>query len=336
MLSNADTHGRSIFYARVRGGALLLSSLLVSTTVLAQSGEEWLARMTNAVEASNYRGKIMRNQGGKVEFLRVVHKYENGEVSEMLSTMDGVSRTIIRDADGVRCIFPESKSVLIEKSSSSLGLFHRIPLSMNRLAAQYDVIKVRENERIADRETVLIAVRPRDEYRYGHRVWLERESALPLKTELLDESGRVIEEIRFVDFRLEDTIPSSDFELGIDIAGFRFIGGDSASAATASERPVSVDEKWTISKLPMGYSVTQVTRTGQQRHHLRIDDGMASVSVFIEPPEKAGSRGAAVSKMLPAHAYSVWSSDRQITAVGEVPMRTVKQIAESVALASSR
>lgn len=323
-------------FVSARRGAIILSGLLLSSAAFAQSGEEWLSRMANAIEVSNYRGKIMRNQGGNVEIMRVVHRYQDGEVSEMLSTMDGVSRTIIRDADGVRCIFPDSRSVLVEKSSSARGLFHRVPLAMSRLASQYDVIKVRENERIADRETVLIAVRPRDEYRYGHRVWLERESALPLKTELLNESGKVIEEIRFVDFQLEDEIPSSDFDLKIDIAGFRFVGGDSAFDERSVSAVAPGAEEWTISRLPIGFAVTEVSRGDNNEHHLRIDDGMASVSVFIEPPEKSGSRGAAASKMLPAHAYSVWSSDRQITAVGEVPMRTVKQIAESVALASGR
>ncbi len=311
-----------------------LVTLLVSSIACAQSGDEWLERMVSAVEVSNYRGKIMRNQGGKAEFLRVTHKYENGQVSEMLSTMDGASRTIIRDANGVRCILPETKSVLVEKSGSTQGLFHRVPVSMNRLRRHYDVILVRENERIADRATVLIAVRPRDEYRYGHRVWLDRDSAIPLKTELLNESGKVIEEIRFVDFQLEDKIPASDFELNIDIAGFRLIGAN--RKASMAPEPLSSDEQWEVSRLPIGYTVTESARTDSQAYHLRIDDGIASVSVFIEPPEKSGSRGAAASSMLPANAYSVWSRDRQITAVGEVPMRTVKQIAESVALATQR
>lgn len=314
---------------------VMVSAMLLSATAVGQSVDDWLERMTSAVEVTNYRGKIMRSHGGNVEFLRVVHKYENGQVSEKIETMDGADRTIIRDASGVRCILPDSKSVLVEESSADTGLFSRVPIDIERLNLHYDVIMVRDNERIADRDALLIAIRPRDDYRYGHRLWLERESALPLKTELLDTSGRVIEEVRFVDFTLENMIAASEFDLKIDLEGFRFIGTSqqpNLTQAATETSAVSADEQWTVAGLPVGYQVTRRVTSGAQMHHLQIDDGMASVSIFIEPPQKNGSRGAAASTVGAANAFSVWSTDRQITVVGEVPRRTVRVIAESVAL----
>lgn len=313
---------------------VVVGSLACANVAQAQdSAEEWLQRMSHAVERSNYRGTVLRVQGGQVEPLRVVHKYEDGQVSEKLETLDGEGRTIIRDASGVRCILPESKAVLVEQSDAAVSLFGSVPVSMARLAGQYDVVTLHENQRVADRAAVLIAVRPHDEFRYGHRLWLDHQSGLPLKTELLDEGGKVIEELRFAEIRIEDSIPNSEFASKIDTAGYTFLGrdkrvrNDDAKAATLAEH-------WQASRLPAGFRLTvspDNSPTGNDGvQHLMFDDGMASVSVFIEPPDYAAEKLSGPVSIGGANAFSVWKNDRQITAVGEVPLRTVREIANSI------
>ena len=64
--------------------------------------------------------------------------------------------------------------------------------------------------------------------------------------------------------------------------------------------------------------------------HLVYSDGMASVSVFVEPvgPESDDLDGD--STIGGANAYSTRISGHNVTAVGEVPADTVQMIARSV------
>ena len=328
-MPNANVLSAVRVSAAARTGAATVIALLSTAAVASESAEKWLERMAQSVEMTNYRGTVLRSHSGKGEALRVVHKYENGEVHEKVEALDGAGRTIIRDRRGVRCLFPESRAVLIEQSSADSSLFSRIPISIPRLSRQYDIVLVRNNVRFTGRSAVVIAVRPHDEYRYGHRVWLDRVSALPLQTELLDEVGHVIEAIRFSDITIEESIPASEFEFAIDTRGFTLIG----QPVEAGESRADVrDESWTASQLPDGFELSEALTGSGGVRHLVFDDGMASVSVFIEPPGYDAEPLNGPSSLGAANAFSVWKNDRQITAVGEVPLRTVRAIANSVRL----
>jgi sigma-E factor negative regulatory protein RseB len=61
-----------------------------------------------------------------------------------------------------------------------------------------------------------------------------------------------------------------------------------------------------------------------------FSDGLASVSVFVEPAEATDKKLSGLSRMGAAHAFTVISGDQQVTAVGEVPPATVERIARSL------
>jgi sigma-E factor negative regulatory protein RseB len=65
--------------------------------------------------------------------------------------------------------------------------------------------------------------------------------------------------------------------------------------------------------------------------HLVFSDGVATVSVFIEPGNAAGPRPPESTSVGSATAFSTQVSGFVVTAVGEVPQATVRDIATSLA-----
>ncbi len=64
--------------------------------------------------------------------------------------------------------------------------------------------------------------------------------------------------------------------------------------------------------------------------HIVYSDGIAAVSVFLEPmPKSPPTAGATYQGAVNMYVKS--ASDQVVTVVGEAPARTVKQIAESFA-----
>jgi sigma-E factor negative regulatory protein RseB len=65
--------------------------------------------------------------------------------------------------------------------------------------------------------------------------------------------------------------------------------------------------------------------------HLIFSDGFASVSVFIEPGTPKGPSPPESTSVGSANAFSTQIGGHVITAIGEVPATTVRDLAMSVA-----
>jgi sigma-E factor negative regulatory protein RseB len=129
---------------------------------------EWLDKMARAVQTTNYEGTVNRLQNGKLESLKVVHVVTDGVIHEKVVMQEGNGLEIIRIGNEVQCILPDKKSVLIEEWNDQSTLFSSLPSRDIRIGSEYDVSIVRE-ERVAGRKAVLLAIRPHDGYRFGHR-----------------------------------------------------------------------------------------------------------------------------------------------------------------------
>lgn len=296
---------------------------------LAQAAEppaEWLDRMSAAVQKTSYAGTVIRTKGGDAETLKVVRSVAGGVISEKLTVQEGNGLEIIRSGNEVHCILPDQKSVLVETWNDQSTLFSNLPSNDMGFGHQYDLSLVRE-ERVAGRKAMLLAIRPHDEFRFGHRLWLDRETGLPLKTELLDGDGSLLEQVKFADISLESSISPEALSPSVSIENFTFHAG------TATRVAVDVEADWECGDLPAGFRVIstkteQLTGTEIPVTHILYGDGLATVSVFVAQVQK--KKIARRSNVGASNAYSLQYDDYQITAIGEVPAATVKKIATSM------
>jgi sigma-E factor negative regulatory protein RseB len=173
----------------------------------------------------------------------------------------------------------------------------------------------------------MLAIRPHDAFRYGHRIWLDNETSFPLKTELMSVAGELIEQIKFADIRLGTEIAKAAFAPTMKLDNFSWY---KQPARYASQE---VETNWESTELPSGFRAVS-SRTEQLPGadapvtHIVYSDGMATVSVFIA--ERNETKFAEKSSVGASSTYSMRQGDFQITAVGEVPPITVKRIASSM------
>lgn len=310
--------------------ALIAGQLGCSAAALAERVDpnEMLNRMGSAVQNSSYEGTVIRIQDGSAEALKVVHTVTDGVIRERVVAQEGNGLEIIRNGNEVHCILPDSKSVLVEEWDDQSTLFSTLPSSEVRFGSEYDVSLVRE-ERVAGRQTILIAIRPHDDFRYGHRIWLDTETAFPLQTQLIGEDGTAIEQVKFAEISLNKEIHASAFAPSISTENFRWLTRPSRHESHA------VETEWESDDLPPGFrslSTHGETMPGSEEvvTHILYSDGLANVSVFVTGQEKASASGP--SRIGGSNSFSVTVDGHQITAVGEVPAMTVEQIATTMYL----
>ena len=292
---------------------------------------EWLDRMSRAISTLEYEGTVIRRQNGQSQALKVVHRIVDGVVNEKVITQEGKGLEIIRVGNEVRCILPESKSVLVEKWNDQSALFSALPTSDAQFGGTYDLSLVRE-DRVAGRRSVLIAIRPHDAYRFGHRLWLDRETAFPLRTELVGTDGGAIEELKFADIRFGAG--------GAGGAGSRIEPSMSLDNFTWYTDPqrvetAEIETDWVCNELPAGFRVMSTRHerlpgAEEPVTHIVYGDGLATVSVFIaEGQDQSIARRSNVGA---SNSFSIQVGSHQVTAIGEVPAETVQRIATSMRL----
>jgi len=309
--------------------ATVLFGLLAADTdarAVEESPGDWLKKMATAVQTTNYEGTVIRIQDGVAEAIKVVHVVADGVVREKVIVQEGDGLEIIRNGNEVHCILPDRKSVLVQEWDDQSTLFSTLPTSDIQFGNEYDVAIVRE-DRVAGRKAVMLAIRPHDGLRYGHRLWLDRETGFPLQTNLISSDGEAIQQVKFADIRIGETIQASALQPSTNIDDFRWFTEPQQS------RKQEIDSDWFSNNALSGFRLmsTHVEESpgdGGSTTHMLFSDGLANVSVFIAPHR--GDLEARRARVAASNSFSIAKDAFRITAVGEVPAEMVEKIARSM------
>ncbi|WP_462320695.1 MucB/RseB C-terminal domain-containing protein [Halochromatium sp.] len=325
---------------RVTAIAVISGNLLIGIlfglwlpSVAAETGAEQspidlLSQMSRALSELEYEGTLVYLNGHELSTLRIAHRIEGGEAHESLLALSGPIRAVARSHQSVICVLPDAHAISLPRHGGSASTLHAGVLDADRLRPHY-LVQGLGQSRVAGRDTRVIGIIPRDDLRYGYRFFVDEETGLPLKTDLMDSSATPIEQVMFTEITYLDRVSDE-----IEAQAPKSVGGP--SAAQASSPVVTVDSSpWRFSELPAGYRVVagdppepDADGTEGTRRWFMVSDGLSVVSVYIEPDQGQGLAGHKRVGALNAAGRSL--DGHQVTAVGEAPQQTVQAIAAAV------
>lgn len=311
---------------------LLLLLLAVCGHAYAEDGaREWLDEMSSALQTLDYDGTFVYLHDGRLEAMRIIHRVDAGGQRERLVSLTGSAREVLRDDKSVTCIMPDNRSVMVGQSRPRQP-FPVVPKDLDSVSPYY-AFEDAGDDRMAGYSARVIAITPRDDYRYGYRFWIDKNTRMLLKYELTGVDGASIEQVMFTRLVIGTDIDSDDLQPSLTGDGYawhrqediRRTGGGSAAG----------EPGWTVRSLPGGFRLThfQHKRMREGRgdtEHMVFTDGLATVSVYVE--EKPGGQPGftGLSTMGAMNAYRLMRDDVQVTVIGEVPAATVEMMAASV------
>lgn len=292
----------------------------LSMPAFAAEADEWMQRLADAQKKQSYQGTFVYERNGSFSSHAVWQLIEDQQLRERLLQLDGPAAEVSLLNGNVQCASEDMASQVRNATP-----WRKQRLEPEALSKWYEFQIIGES-RVAGRPTVALAIRPRDQHRYGFELHLDKETALPLKSLLLDESGQLLERFQFTHFSPGGTEPA-DVDAGPACKPVSL-------AAEKSETPT----KWRSDWLPDGFqlldsSVRPSPASEASVTWLSYGDGLARVSVFIEPLGGAVVEDAR-SQMGPTVAVSKRIStadgDVMVTVVGEIPLGTAERIALSM------
>ena len=289
-----------------------------------------MRRMSVAANERNYDGVFVYQRGTHTDSMRIIHRADNGNSMERLVSLSGNAREVLRNGERVICIFPEDQAVLVEESQPKQILPTTFSLPLESMAEHYQ-FRILGSDRIAGRETRVVAIEPKGPYRYGYRLWIDEESSLLLKSNIVDAGGAALEQILFTQITLPESIPDELLEPDISGRGYTWVTYEEMETDAGSRQ----DDRWAVQWLPAGFRMSdqQMQSMSASRtpvYHMVYTDGLAMVSIFVEKLDQQDEQLRGFSSMGAVHVFSTMFLDYQITVVGEVPAATVSEIAASI------
>jgi sigma-E factor negative regulatory protein RseB len=334
--------------------ALLLAAVTgACADPMPQENLNWLKTMAFAAHQTNYSGTFVYQYGGHVETSRITHIVDRDGEHGRLESLDGPRREIVRHNDEVWCDMGSGRvKVALRQGGREFPAL--LPEQLSLLNNNY-LIKPMEEMRLAGFHAHAIVFQPKDNLRYTHKMWADSVSGLLLKSEVLDERGSIVEQYTFTQLSIGGDIDRTWIVVNPLAAGLRANIVQHASQANKviheDDLPHDSDQHlarnipklaaspivsgWRVDALPEGFKkIAELRRQLRGRDapviQMVFSDGLAGISVFIEKSDGDEDDHSGLSSQGLIQIYSKLVDNQLITVVGEVPPRTVMQVADSV------
>jgi len=120
-----------------------------------------LNSMTTAMQDKSYYGNFVYISDDKLESMDYAHLNQGGKISERLYSLNGEAREILKDESVLTCVWPSTKSVVVDSSIIESQLPAQLPVDLTTIKDNYN-FKISGQERIADFDTTIVSIQPKD------------------------------------------------------------------------------------------------------------------------------------------------------------------------------
>ena len=294
----------------------------------------WLMRVHQAARQSVYTGTFVVSSSGGMASARIWHACDDTQQLERVESLSGTPRAIFRHNDQVITFFPQSR-IAVAEVRESLGLFPNLLKSNDSAIGDFYQLKAVGNERIAGFDSEIIQLVPKDQLRYGYRVWSEKKTGLIIQLQTLDVNGKILEQSAFSELQLGAVVNVAKLSRSGNTDGYRVVRTDLQKTTAEAQgwtlqRPVDGFKPMGCYQRPAGVPPGSESNT-QDTMQWVFSDGVATVSLFAEAfdarrhaREGATDMGGA-TRTLTRRIDNWW-----VTAVGEVPVVTLIAFTQSL------
>jgi sigma-E factor negative regulatory protein RseB len=305
-----------------------LSNQALTSEQQSLTAQGFYEQMLEMSPKAMYQGIFSHQAGNQVQNIEIVHGINNGDIWERMMHLDGPVREIIRRGEELFCIHPDASVEQLQKQGNapfgnkSMGSIKQLNLAYN--------FKLLGGQRVAGRPVVGIQLTPKDATRHFYQVWLDKQTTVPLRTELIARNGQVLERYLFSYFKSDAQFDDRLFQPRNK--GVELNMAESTEVLKASTADIL---EWRLNWMPIGFQDQTASGHAPKLSARRIySDGVVMFSVYVEGVEKVQDEGTAqAGPTALAVQHKQWhGKTHRITVVGEIPAATAQRIAESVEL----
>ncbi|MEE9413029.1 MAG: MucB/RseB C-terminal domain-containing protein [Methylococcales bacterium] len=309
---------------------IILSSqyALATTTAAPVNAAQWLEAMDSALKTRTFQGTLVYVSSNRIETLKIFHSVVNGDEYEHIISLDEPIREIIRDRSKMFCFIKEQRSgreSAVMSSKTWLGF----PSELKH-ANRYYTLQLGKQLSVMERPAQVIIIQPKDNFRYLRKVWIDLATMIPIKNQVLDSAGHVLEQLMFSTLSLDQSIPLTEFQLPNDSKSYQWV-------VQNTELIPQHQQRWSIANKPAGFQVVKYMRyqshvNAEQMTHILLSDGVSWVSVYIDLDTETNEANSETYTIGAINLETSMSHGHRLTVLGEVPEQTIQAILDGIQL----
>lgn len=301
-------------------------------TASAGTVDDWLSKTQEATRGRAYTGTLVVSAGDELSVSKVWHVCDRTTQMERVDNLSGPARTTIRRNSEV-ITFVHDKKIAYTDQRESLGF---LPMRWRANGESLDrLYRMREGgvQRVAGHDAKVVELLPHDASRWGYRLWTEVQTGVVIKLQTLDGRGAVLEQVAYSELQLGAAVSMQALEQRMKNTEGYVIKPRVLKKSTWPPyirlKPESV----------LGFSAMSCYQRAEAdasapaaRAHCVFSDGLASVSVFVEPMRADApytptqtTRGAT---QVVTHALGTY----WVSAMGEAPPDTLRRLSKHLLL----
>lgn len=289
----------------------------------------WLQRAAASARQTTYAGTVMHMQGEHTSMSRITHVFISGSEHERIESLDGPRREVVRRDDELQCYFPDAKTIRIDRRVTAKFFPSLVSGPMEAIAENYK-LALGNVERVLGADCQWIHLEPRDALRYAQRLCAEVGTGLLLRAKTLGAKQQVLEQFAFTDLRV-----GRDVSRGEVKSIFQSQSKDWRRDVQPPYEPKAGLTGWAVASPPAGFRLVgemqrSLPHRAQPVTQLVLSDGLATMSIFVEPISNHPNAAEATSEDGALSVFVRPAGEYLVTVLGEVPPAAAQQAGRSV------
>ncbi|WP_105900871.1 sigma-E factor regulatory protein RseB [Vibrio gangliei] len=302
---------------------LSLFSQVASAEDAKPSAEALLLKMSEASKTMNYELSYILVRKNSIEPLLYRHAIENEQNLAHLVYLSGPVREVIRRGDEISYIEPGLDPFSIRSGHMVAPLIPLIDSDINALSQIYDFVKIGRS-REAGTACQVVRVVPKDGQRYSYIVWIDERTHLPLRADLVERNGEILEQYRTISYAVSDHVATI-------LDGLNSV---KLPDVLTLPKPEETDADWKVNWVPNGFEANSLNRyrmsvTGSVVESQLYSDGLFNFSVYVSEMKTPNSQ-LQTYRQGRRTLQTFIKDSREISVIGDIPPSTAKRIADSV------
>jgi sigma-E factor negative regulatory protein RseB len=304
--------------------ALTLFSLNTTNAFAEQTpAEALLLQMNEASQHLNYELSYILIKKNSIEPLLYRHARQDSQQLAHLVYLSGPVREVIRRGSEISYIEPGTDPFTIESGQMVAPTIPLLNSDVGELSEFYDFIQV-GRAREAGAACQVLRVVPKDGLRYSYVLWVDEKTKLPLRADLVDRDGEVLEQYRTISYSINDQIANI-------LDGLNEV---QLPEVLSLPKGNVKQTDWSVGWIPNGFEAKDLNRyrmanTDRMVESQVYSDGLFSFSVYVSDSDNNSLRGQLVRQGRRT-LHSFVQDDAEVSVIGDIPPATAKRIAQSV------